>query len=108
MNELDFIVKTAYGYIEDEDDRLEDFVGENDFDRAMYYALSKIKKFDTFDSIIEYFSRETHISESEALRKGESRGVREQCGKNYMICEGYIAFIKEGKHRKQIGIMKNE
>lgn len=108
MNELDFIVKTAYGYIEDEDDRLEDFVGENDFDHAMYYAMSKIKKATNFENIIEYFHRVTHISESEALLKGKSRGIRENGVKNYMICEGYIAFIKEGKYRKHIGVMKNE
>lgn len=108
MNELDFIVKTAYGYIEEENDRLEDFVGEDDFDHAMYYAMSEIKKVGNFERIIEYFRRTTHISESEALMKGKSRGIREQCGKNYMTCEGYIAFIKEGKYRKQIGVMKNE
>lgn len=110
MNEeLDFIVKTAYGYIEDEDDRLEDFVGEDDFDRAMYYAMSKIKKATNFENIIEYFRRTTHISKSEALSKGRSRCTREGAGRNYMTCEGYIAFIKEGKYKKQyIGVMKNE
>lgn len=109
MNEeLDFIVKTAYGYIEDEDDRLEDFVGEDDFDHAMYYAMSKIKKFGNFERIIEYFRRVTHISESEALLRGKNRVARENCWENYMTCEGYIAFIKEGKYKKSIGIMKNE
>jgi hypothetical protein len=109
MNELDFIVKTAYGYIEDEDDRLEDFVGEDDFDHAMYYAMSKIKKATNFENIIEYFCRITHISKSEAFRKGRSRVYRVETGRdNYIICEGYIAFIKEGKYRKHIGVMKNE
>lgn len=109
MNELYFIVKTAYRYIEEEDDRLGDFVGEDNFDRAMYYAMSEIKKLGNFEKIIEYFRKVTHISESEALEKGKSRGIRDNyCGKNYMTCEGYIAFIKEGKYRKHIGIMKNE
>ena len=110
MNELDFLVKTAYGYIEDEDDRLEDFVGEDDFDRAMYYAMSKIKKATNFENIIEYFCKITHISKSEALRKGMSRVYRKEKGReNYITCEGYIGFIKEGKYKKQyIGIMKNE
>jgi hypothetical protein len=109
MNEeLDFIVKTAYGYIEDEDDRLEDFVGEDDFDHAMYYAMSKIKKATNFEKIIEYFCRTTHISKSEAFRKGKSRVFRKERGDNYLTCEGYIAFIKEGKYKKHIGVMKNE
>jgi len=108
MNELDFIVKTAYGYIEDEEDRLEEFVGEDDFDRAMYYAMSETKKATNFEKIIEYFCKMTHISVAEAYEKGRSRCTREEAGKNYLTCEGYIAFLKEGKYRKHIGIMKNE
>ena len=107
MNELDFLVKTAYGYIEDEDDRLEDFVGENDFDHAMYYALSKLKKINNFIAIADYLQKMTNISEAEAFKKG--RKVTRDTYKEYIICEGYIAFVKEGKYKKQhIGIMKNE
>ena len=106
MNELDFIVKTAYGYIEDEDGRLEDFVGENDFDRAMYYALSKLKKINNFIATANYLQKMTNISESEAFKKGMK--VTRDTYKEYIICEGYIAFVKEGKYRKQVGIMKNE
>lgn len=110
MNELDFIVKTAYGYIEEEDDRLEDFVGEDDFDRAFYYAMEKEKHCTNFLSIIDYLYKLTHISKSEAFRKGRDRVFRGETDRdNYITCEGYIAFIKEGKYRKQyIGIMKNE
>lgn len=108
MNELDFIVKTAYGYIEDEDDRLNDFVGEDNFDRAMYYAIDKIKKYTRFEKIVEYFRSMTHISETEAFKKGRSR-CKYSGTDEYITCEGYIAFIKEGKYRKQyIGVMKNE
>ena len=106
MNELDFIVKNAYGYIEDEDDRLNDFVGENDFDHAMYYALSKLKKINNFIAIADYLQKMTNISEAEAFKKG--RKVTKDTYKEYIICEGYIAFVKEGKYKKQIGIMKNE
>ena len=106
MNELDFIVKTAYGYIACEDRRLEDFVGENDFDHAMYYALSKLKKINNFIAIAGYLQKMTNISQMEAYEKG--RKVTRDTYKEYIICEGYIAFVKEGKYKKQIGIMKNE
>ena len=106
MNELNFIVKTAYGYIEDEDRRLEDFVGENNFDHAMYYALSKLKKINNFIAIADYLQKMTNISVAEAYEKG--RKVTKDTYKEYIICEGYIAFVKEGKYKKQIGIMKNE
>lgn len=106
MNELDFIVKTAYGYIACEDRRLVDFVGENDFDRAMYYALSKLKKINNFIAIADYLQKMTNISGTEAYEKG--RKVTRDTYKEYIICEGYIAFVKEGKYKKQIGIMKNE
>ena len=106
MNELDFIVKTAYGYIEEENDRLEDFVGEDDFDHAMYYALSKLKKINNFIAIADYLQKMTNISVAEAYEKG--RKVTRDTYKEYIICEGYIAFVKEGKYKKQIGIMKNE
>ena len=107
MNELDFLVRTAYGYIEDEDRRLDDFVGENDFDHAMYYALSKLKKINNFIAIADYLQKMTNISVAEAYEKG--RKVTKDTYKEYIICEGYIAFVKEGKYKKQhIGIMKNE
>lgn len=107
MNELDYIVKVAYECLEDEDDIIYDFVGEDDFDKAMYYALSKIKKITNLEGIINYLRKITHISESEAFRKGRSRHCSSS-GDNYITCEGYMAFIQEGKYRKHIGIMKNE
>lgn len=107
MNELDYIVKIAYECIEDEDDRIDDFVGENEFDKAMYYALSKTKQLTNLEGIINYLRKMTHISESEAFRKGKSRNCRSS-GDNYITCEGYMAFIQENKYRKSIGVMKNE
>ncbi len=106
MNELNFIVETAYGYIEDEDSRLNDFVGENEFDKAIYYALSKLKKLGIFEEIIDYLHEKTHISEEEAFEKGKK--ITKDTFKDYITCEGYIAFVREGKYRKGIGIMKNE
>lgn len=109
MNELDFIVKTAYRYIEDEDDLLEDFVGENEFDRAFFYALSKIKKLSDFERIIDYLQKQTHISETEALEKGKGlTSYMDDRSINYRICIGYIAFIKESKYAKYNMVIKNE
>lgn len=107
MNELEYIVEIAYECLEDDDDRTCDFVGEDDFDKAMYYALSKTKKITDLEGIINYMRKMTHISESEAFRKGRSRHCSGS-GDNYITCEGYMAFIQEGKYRNNTGIMKNE